>query len=125
MIYITIQKLINYALKNDLITQDDIYVVRNQLMEIFKLSNWEETDTEYTNETIDEILEFLIDYACKNGIITDTANSHDLFDTKIMGILTPMPREVISKFYSCYKISPKQATDWYYKFSCDTIILSL
>ena len=37
-----------------------------------------------------------------------------------MGRLTPPPREVIARFRSLYKESPKKATDWYYEFSQDT-----
>lgn len=37
MIYDDIQRLISYALKNELIAQEDIYVIRNQLMEVFQL----------------------------------------------------------------------------------------
>ncbi|MBQ8297189.1 MAG: UDP-glucose--hexose-1-phosphate uridylyltransferase [Ruminococcus sp.] len=117
MIYTAVQKLIDYALKNELITSDDIYVVRNQLMEALSLTDWEDSSAEYTDETVDEILAPLVDYACGNGIIPDTANSRDLFDTKLMGILTPMPREVIAQFRSRYNADPKEATDWYYDFS--------
>ena len=105
MIYDDIQRLISYALKNELIASDDIYVIRNQLMEALQLSEWEETCEEYNGETIDEILAPLIEYACDNGIISDTINSRDLFDTKLMGILTPMPREVTAEFIDkCGKI---------------------
>ena len=117
MICYAVQKLIDYAIKNELITSDDIYVIRNQLMEALKLSDWEENNTEYSGESIDEILAPLIEYACENGIIQDTANSRDLFDTKLMGILTPMPREVIAEFKRRYAVNPKDATDWYYDFS--------
>ena len=117
MICYAVQKLIDYAIKNEIITSDDIYVVRNQLMEALKLSDWEENNTEYSGESIDEILAPLIRYACENGIIQDTANSRDLFDTKLMGILTPMPREVIAEFKRRYAVSSKEATDWYYDFS--------
>lgn len=55
MIYDDIQRLISYALKNELIAQEDIYVIRNQLMEVFQLTNWQETQTECGNEEIDEI----------------------------------------------------------------------
>ena len=117
MICYAVQKLIDYAIKNQLITSDDIYVVRNQLMEALKLSDWEENNTEYSGESIDELLLPLIGYACENGIIQDTANSRDLFDTKLMGILTPMPREVIAEFKRRYAAAPKEATDWYFDFS--------
>lgn len=117
MIYTAVQKLIDYAVKSDLITSDDIYVVRNQLMEILQLGDWEENDSSYGGESVDELLLPLIEYACENGIISDTANSRDLFDTKLMGVFTPMPREVIAQFNKLYAESPVKATDWYYDFS--------
>ena len=52
MICNDVQKLIDYAIKKELITNDDIYVVRNQLMEALKLTDWESNNTEYRNETI-------------------------------------------------------------------------
>ncbi len=86
MIYGAVQKLTSYAIKNELITSDDICVIRNQLMEALKLTDWEDNDAMYSGESVDELLLPLIGYACENGIISDTANSHDLFDTKLMGI---------------------------------------
>ena len=117
MICNAVQKLIDYAIKNELITIDDIYVVRNQLMEALQLTDWTENDAVYSGESIDEILAPMITYACDNGIIQDTTNSRDLFDTKLMGILTPMPREVIAEFKRRYAADPKEATDWYFDFS--------
>lgn len=117
MICENVQKLIDYALANDLITKDDVYVVRNQLMEALKLTDWQECTGNYAGESIDDILAPLIAYAIENGMIADTANSRDLFDTKLMGILTPMPREVIAEFRRLYAQSPKQATDWYFDIS--------
>ena len=119
MIYNAVQKLIDYAVKKELITNDDIYVVRNQLMEALKLTDWESNNTEYTDETIDAILAPMIEYACENKIINDTSNSRNLFDTKLMGLMTPMPREIISEFNRLYAESPEKATDWYYKYSCE------
>ena len=117
MICNAVQKLIDYAIKNELITSDDRYVVRNQLMEALQLTDWEENHAVYSGESIDELLFPLIGYACENGIIQDTANSRDLFDTKLMGILTPMPREVIAGFHRRYAEDPRKATDWYYDCS--------
>ena len=117
MIYDDIQRLISYALKNELIAQEDIYVIRNQLMEVFQLTNWQETQTECGNEEIDDILSPLLDYACEQKIIPDTTAFRDLFDTKLMGILTPMPREVTTEFHRNYEKSPEYATDRYYDFS--------
>jgi len=117
MIFAAVQRLINYAIDAQLITFHDRYVVRNQLIDILQLGNWEEPGEVEVTGTIDDILAPLVDYACENGIIADTTNSRDLFDTKLMGVLTPMPREVIAEFRALYAEDPKDATDWYYDFS--------
>lgn len=117
MIYDDIQRLISYAIKNELITTEDTYVIRNQFMEIFQLTDWQETKAEYKNTDIDETLRPLIDYACAHNIIPDTTSSRDLFDTKLMGILTPMPREITAAFRRRYAKSPESATNWYFNFS--------
>ena len=105
MIYRAINGLIRHAIEADLITNDDIFVVRNQLMDILKLTDWD--DKEPLTGNIEELLEPLIDYAVKAGIIEDTSVQRDLFDTRVMGVFTPMPREVshISKKIFCFAIS--------------------
>lgn len=117
MIYNAIQGLIDKSICNGLITQDDAIVVRNALMDLLKLSDWQ--NCESMNGSLEELLNSIVDYACENNIIEDTSVQRDLFDTKIMGIFTPMPHEVISTFSSKYKQSPKIATDWYFKFCQD------
>ena len=117
MIFSYLKNLIDYGIESGLIQSDDVFVVKNQLMEAMGLSDWNEPENYEYIGNIDSILENIVNYACENGIITDTANSRDLFDTKIMGILTPMPREVNRIFYRKYNESPESATEWYYDFS--------
>ncbi|MBD5128800.1 MAG: UDP-glucose--hexose-1-phosphate uridylyltransferase [Ruminococcaceae bacterium] len=117
MIYENIGRLIDYALKNSLIESADVYVVRNMFMEAFGLTDWQDVPAEYSGEPVDEVLDPLIEYAVEQGIIADTSNSRDLFDTKLMGILTPMPREVNKHFMKLFDKSAESATDWYYEFS--------
>ena len=63
----------------------------------------------------------MLDYAWEKGLMPENDITHrDLFDTQIMGLLTPRPSEVIGKFHALYEKSPRQATDFYYKFSQDT-----
>ena len=117
MICKAVQGLIDHSLRSCLITEDDVFVVRNMIMDILRLSEWNSCGS--MEGTVEEILDCLTDYACENGIIENTAVQRDLFDTKIMGVVTPMPHEVKSKFRSLYEISPKESTDWYYKFCKD------
>ena len=117
MICEAVQGLINYGIEKHLITSVDELVVRNEIMDILRLTDWKDVKLETCEQTIDEILETLVDYACKQGIIADTSNSRDLLDTKLMGCLTPMPREVVAEFEKHYHMSPEEATNWYYEYS--------
>ena len=117
MICNEIQKLINYSIKSGLIEKEDEYVIRNQLMDALGVYDWEEPEVKENNLVIDDILDRLTDYACENKIIDDTTASRDLFDTKLMGIVTPFPREIIGKFNQLCSQSPEKATDWYYDIS--------
>jgi len=114
MIYNAIQGLIDHCLQSGLITEDDIFVVRNLLMDMLHMNDWQEADS--MKGSVEEILNKIVDYACENKIIENTSVQRDLFDTRIMGVFTPMPHEVIKTFSDKYKQSPKTATDWYYKF---------
>ncbi len=130
MIYRDINRLVVYARKTGLIEADDIDYTINRLLELFQLEdyqNLEEEDLLVQAELISEeelvlesILSALLDYAQENGLVEDSIVYRDLFDTKIMGLLTPRPSEVIANFKKEYAKSPKEATDFYYRFSQTT-----
>lgn len=115
-IYIT--ALVQYALSKGLIEPCDKIFVTNQLLDVLELSNYEPAETRPL--PLEEILQGLISYGIDQGLCSDDTISRDLFDTKIMGIITPLPREVQKKFSDLYAESPEAATDWYYRFSQDT-----
>ncbi|MBQ6702684.1 MAG: UDP-glucose--hexose-1-phosphate uridylyltransferase [Clostridia bacterium] len=117
MIFENVQTLINYGIRNGLISAEDEYVVRNSLIDILGLGEWNEAKGEVDSDDIDAVLAPIIDYAAEKGIISDTANSRDLFDTKLMGVFTPMPREVNAEFKARAAQSPESATEWYFDFS--------
>ena len=92
-----INRLIQYALKNSLITEDDVMFVRNELMALLHLKDWQ--DTKDNNSQIpeypQEILDKICDYAVEQKIIEDGVTDRDIFDTEIMGKFTAFPREII------------------------------
>lgn len=114
-----IDSLISYAMNTGLAEPPDHQVLVNRLLELLHLDAYEPSD-ELQSENLEEILQELLDYACKKGLCDDNITARDLFDTRIMGALTPMPREVRSRFATLYEKSPKEATDWFYRFSQDT-----
>ena len=114
-----IDSLISYAMNCGLAQPEDHQVLCNRLLELLHLDEYTPSD-EPQSEDLEEILAGLLDFACQNGLCQDNITARDLFDTKIMGLITPMPREVIAAFREKYAIDPVSATDWYYKLSCDT-----
>ncbi len=120
MIYANIRNLIDYSINNHLIDKTDELVIRNQLMDALHVYDWQDEPASGADAPIDDLLLPLIDYACANGVIEDTTANRDLFDTKLMGIVTPLPREIIRDFRTAYEHSPEAATDWYYDVSQKT-----
>lgn len=118
-IYEAITALVQYAENEHLIEKEDSAYAVNRVLEALALDSIEEriVDTEYS---LQEILAVILDYACENGLCENSVVYRDLFDTKIMGLLTPRPSEVIRKFKSEYEKSPENATDFYYNFSRKT-----
>ena len=114
-----IDSLVSYAMNTGLAQPEDHQVLVNRLLEVLRKDDYIPSDEPQT-EDLEEILAGILDYACENGLCEDNITARDLFDTKIMGLLTPMPREVIHTFREKYACSPEAATDWYYKLSCDT-----
>ncbi len=114
-----IDSLVSYAMNTGLAQPEDHMVLRNRILEILHMDAYEPSDEPQSME-LEEILRGLLDYACEHGLCDDNVVARDLFDTKLMGALTPMPREVISTFRSLYEKSPEAATDYFYKLSQDT-----
>lgn len=114
-----IDSLVSYAMNTGLAMPEDHMVLQNRLLEALGKDEYVESHEEQT-ENLEEILAGILDYACEHGLCEDNVTARDLFDTKIMGLLTPMPREVIRTFREKFAVSPETATDYYYKLSCDS-----
>ncbi|MCR4780318.1 MAG: UDP-glucose--hexose-1-phosphate uridylyltransferase [Ruminiclostridium sp.] len=119
MICELIQTLVCYGLDKGLIGKDDEIYIRNRIMQTLNVGAWESCEP-LVGLTTDELLEKLEDYAAENGVIEDSGAYRDILGTELMGILTPLPREVNARFREEYAKSPEAATDWYYRFSADT-----
>lgn len=114
-----IDSLVSYAVRTGLAMEEDRRVLTNRLLDLLHLEDYS-GDGRGDCEDLEQILAGILDYACQNGLCEDNITARDIFDTRLMGALTPMPREVIRTFRERYAQSPEAATDWYYRFSCDT-----
>ena len=111
-----IKQLVDYAVKRELIDEADRIYMTNRILDELSLSDYK--DKNVKEAELEEILGAICDYAYENGLIeSNTATYRDLFDTKLMGILTPRPSEVIKRFAANYALSPEYATDYYYALS--------
>ncbi len=129
-----INKLVAYAVATNLIESSDIIYTVNSLLIQLNLDSAEyeavdieamakdvPTDEKELASYLEAVLKEIDDYAAANGLIeNDSVVYRDLFDTKIMGVLTDRPSNVIKKFHEKYDESPESATDYYYNFSKNT-----
>ncbi|MGI6110031.1 MAG: UDP-glucose--hexose-1-phosphate uridylyltransferase [Eubacteriaceae bacterium] len=111
-------ELVNYCIGTGLIGEEDRIWAFNSLNLLF---GTEPDPQEITEEVpLENILPDLVDWAVAHGLCGGSQTERDLFDTKIMGLMTPRPSDVIGKFEKLYSEDPRKATDWYYQFSQDT-----
>ncbi len=124
-IYSQIIRLVSYGINVGLIEPEDKIYVTNSLMEIMKL---DEPDDDFnlklTDDNVDDledILKNLLDMAFEKGLFPENTVTHrDLFDVKLMNTMVKRPSEVIKDFWDYYAVSPENATNTYYKLSCDS-----
>ena len=113
-----VKSLVRYAIDNEMIEKwDEIWAI-NTVCQALNMDSFEDCEAE--NAELEDILASILDYAVENGLCENSVVYRDLFDTKIMGLLTPKPSEVISKFQFLYIRDKKSATDYYYKLCQDS-----
>ncbi|MCR5021559.1 UDP-glucose--hexose-1-phosphate uridylyltransferase [Ruminococcus sp.] len=120
MINDSIKKLVTYGLEKGLIEPCDKVWAINRIIWALGIEEYDEPVEQYFNVDLESTLAELLDYACENGLCEDTVVHRDLFDTKLMGLITPRPSEVERIFADKRSVSAEAATDWFYKFSQDT-----
>lgn len=129
-----VTRLAGYGLAAGLIGQDDVVWAINSILRELGKDDYEGSAAEAVSYAVtlsderladgtelEETLNELTDYAVKKGLTGGSSVVYrDLFDTRLMGVLTPRPSEVLRTFRDRYAESPKAATDWYYAFSQNT-----
>lgn len=110
-----ISALVQYGLSRELFASCDRCAIINQLLSVLRLDSY--IPAESRSMALEDILQGLLEDAVSRGVCEDDITSRDLLDTRIMGVLTPSPREIRGKFASLYEESPVAATNWFYK-SC-------
>ena len=125
-VFDAVNGLVEYGVLTGLIEQADIYYAANGILDALRLdppgdySPLPAEADEYGSEDfsdgekLESILKVLLDDAAERGVIDGGIASRDLLDTKLMGVLTPRPSDVISSFEALESIAPELATDYFY-----------
>ncbi len=120
-----IAKLVGYGVHTGLTDIADVRYTVNAILELLQMdapAGGEPIAYEDTGEEeLEGVLNALTDYACAHGLTGgDSVTYRDLFDTRLMAALMPRPSEVLRRFGEEYRKGPQNATDYYYKLSCDS-----
>ena len=123
MVNEALAKLVRYSQIHNLTQKEDETCIVNALMDALGMTEFTFPKTVGDDLTADDIdleaiLGTLCDYAYENGKLEENSVAYrDLFDTKLMGILTPRPSDVIRTFREKFAADRQEATDWFYDFS--------
>lgn len=121
-----IENLLIYASAKGLIETVDMPYFRNLLLDAFQLDApaGDIVPMADVPPTATALLRALCDLAVEKGIIEDMTYARDLFSARLMGLLTPSPKEVRTHFQQCVsQRHPEQATEDFYQMcrACDYI----
>jgi UDPglucose--hexose-1-phosphate uridylyltransferase len=117
-IFRLIQQLINEAIKVQLIEKEDEIYVRNQVLALLHLEDFQVSkQVASSKDEIPELLEKIITYALKHDIIPHDYNAKEMLASKMMNCFLSKPSEVNQRFYEKYRESPVKATNYFYQLS--------
>lgn len=110
-----ISSLLYYAEKHLDLNEDDKIYIQNQLIHIFEVDDYLETQInkkEIDNYDVPDVLTL----AMKEHFLSKGKNEEeaDIIITQVYGLLTPLPSAVNAKFNNLYKSDPIKATDYFY-----------
>lgn len=118
-LFARLEALLTYAEQQGLTDPRDRTWYRNAMLALFELDAYELPVPRPLPEpfSLQGLLDELCDDAVALGVCDDGITARDLFDTRLMGILTPLPSVVQDRFSAAYAVSPAEATDWLYALS--------
>ncbi len=111
-------ELAAYAVRTGLIGEADRPWAVNRLLEALGLASFAPGPLP-ADRPLEEILGDILDWAAGRGLVENSVAARDLFDTELMGRLTPRPSEIQRVFWERYAVSPQAATSWFYKLCQD------
>lgn len=117
--------LIQKATEANLIEKQDEVYVRNQVMHLLHLKSFPNHLTNFTKDSIPNLLEKMIDYAIESQVIEDVFDNKEMLTANIMNCFIARPSVINDIFYKKYQESPIEATDYFYSLSKNSNYIQL
>ena len=111
-----LKELALYARNNGLLREEDEAYALNAWLTLCRAAEITDEKATASPRSLEEILSDICERAAENGALDkESITERDLFDTALMGVITPRPSEVIDRFRALYKKSPEAATEDFYR----------
>lgn len=111
----SIASLLQYAIDERLIEEEDKDYCLNQVLAILRMDSIELGESH--PEPIYMILETIINYATNTNIIENSPAAKDMLDSKIMNVFVKRPSTITKEFYEYAKNSVTDALSYFYDLS--------
>ena len=114
---ILVQELVQYAEENLYLQKEDTVYITNLLIHRLDIPYPAEEPVANVRDVV-SIMDDILAYAVEKGLTT--VKDQTLFETEILGMVSPLPSKTRAMFYEDYSKSPKLATDKFFKFCKDS-----
>lgn len=112
-----ISQLVQKGIETGLINQQDTVYVRNQLMGILQLEDFQSKNEESSDLSIPSLVDELVRDAVSREVIDDLLDEKEILAAKLMDCFVPLPSQVTNTFWSYYQDGAEQATNYFYNLS--------
>lgn len=112
-----IENLINYEIKQGVITKRDYIYVKNQLYNLLNMEVDDCIEPSMDISTPSQALNPILSELVNRGMLVDSVVSKDLFDSKLMNVFAPLPSSLQHTYDTIKTESKKKATEYLYKLA--------
>lgn len=113
-----IKSLVDYAVRERLIENEDRVYAVNRILEVLQLESYTEGTDATKYVSVEDILDKFRRWAVETKFVPNDSNEVlDLFDTKLMSVFVSKPSDFRKKYFELWEESPEKATEYYYHFA--------
>lgn len=115
-----IDRFIKLAVETGWLNAMDSIYTRNRLLAYLDMSDYVKDglgEEKLGHYGLLDCLDEFVSFAVEKNIIENLSYQREIFEAKIMNLITPIPSEINRKFWELYETDPMKATDYFYTLS--------